>query len=329
MENYIPPFEITDYILMKVSQICEKVGIISSTMNFDSRLHLRRNNRIRSIYSSLKIEANSLSLDQVRDVINGKLVLGEAKEIQEVKNAYEAYESLLEINTTSIDDLLKYHGILTKYLLNETGKFRSKEEGVFDGETCIFVAPPARYVRELIEQLIQWMGNVQDVLHPLIIACVFHYEFVFIHPFADGNGRMARLWHTAILTKWRDIFAYIPLESQIEKFQNEYYDAISICHKNGSSTVFIEFMLEQLDLILDEVMSKHKDDEALSECEKKLLNVMEYDVPYTRDSLMSRVNIKSIRSFRDNYLVPAMKSGLVQMTIPDKPNSRNQRYIKK
>ena len=119
------------------------------------------------------------------------------------------------------------------------------------------------------------------------------------------------------------------MESQIEKFQNEYYDAISICHKNGSSTVFIEFMLEQLDLILDEVMSKHKDDEALSECEKKLLNVMEYDIPYTRDSLMSRVNIKSIRSFRDNYLVPAMKSGLVQMTIPDKPNSRNQRYIKK
>jgi len=145
-----------------------------------------------------QIEANSLSLGQVRDVINGRLVLGEQKEIQEVKNAYAAYESLSEINPYSIKDLKKFHGIMTKYLVEECGEFRHGEEGVFNGDECIFMAPPAQFVPQLMDELFEWMKKSRNSVHPLIMSSVFHYEFVFIHPFADGNGRMARLWHTAI-----------------------------------------------------------------------------------------------------------------------------------
>ena len=233
----------------------------------------------------------------MRDVINGKLVVGEQKEIQEVKNAYAAYEKISEINPYSIKDLKCFHGIMTKYLVEESGDFRVGQEGVFNGEQCIFMAPPAQFVPQLMEELFNWMKRSQREVHPLILSSVFHYEFVFIHPFADGNGRMARLWHTAILSKWKPIFEYIPLESQIEKFQEDYYDAIEKCHMAGESTLFIEFMLEQIDKILDEFSIQFsRNNEQLSEYVKKLLEIMEYDVP--------------------------------QMTIPDKPNSRNQRYVK-
>lgn len=200
---------------------------------------MRKNNRIKSIHSSLKIEANSLTLGQVRDVINGKAVLGEQKEIQEVKNAYTAYEHLVEINPYDIRHLKKFHGIMTKYLVEESGEFRSGEEGVFNGEQCIFMAPPARFVPQLMNDLFAWMKEARKDIHPLILSSVFHYEFVFIHPFADGNGRMARLWHTAILSKWKQVFEYIPIESRIEKFQDEYYDAIAQCHVAGESTILL------------------------------------------------------------------------------------------
>ncbi|ETT05659.1 Fic/DOC family protein, partial [Fusobacterium sp. CM21] len=226
MEKYNPPFIITDEILMYVSSISEKIGQITATGNLDTRPYLRRNNRIKSIHSSLKIEANSLSLGQVRDVINGKTVLGEQKEIQEVKNAYDAYEHLSEINPYDIKDLKKIHGIMTKYILRESGEFRIGEEGVFNGEECIFMAPPAKFVPQLVSELFDWMKKNHNKIHPLIMSCIFHYEFVFIHPFSDGNGRMARLWQTVILSKWKKIFEYIPIESQIEKFQEEYYDVI-------------------------------------------------------------------------------------------------------
>ena len=167
----------------------------------------------------MKIEANSLTLGQVRDVINGKVVLGEQKEIQEVKNAYAAYERLSKIDPYSIRHLKQFHGIMAKYLVEEAGEFRSGEEGVFNGDQCIFMAPPARLIPQLMNELFEWMKESQGEVHPLILSSVFHYEFVFIHPFSDGNGRMARLWHTAILAKWKPVFEFIPIESQIEKFQ--------------------------------------------------------------------------------------------------------------
>ena len=330
MGEYKPPFTITNKILSYVASISEKIGRITAISSLETKPHLRKNNRIKSIHSSLKIEANSLSLGQVRDVINGKNVFGEQKEIQEVKNAYNAYEQLSKIDPFDIQILKQYHGIMTKYLVEESGKFRSGEEGVFNGDECIFMAPPARFVPQLMNDLFDWMKEAREIVHPLILSSVFHYEFVFIHPFSDGNGRMARLWHTAILSKWKPVFEYIPIESQIEKFQDEYYNAIAKCHVDGESTFFIEFMLSQIDKILDDVSAQVSEkNEYLSESVQKLLEVMEYDVPYTSSALMEKLGLKAKEGFRRNYLHPAIEMNLVQMTIPDKPSSRNQRYVKK
>ena len=329
MGEYKPPVTRTNKRLSYVSSISEKIGRITLISNMEKKPHLRKNNRIKSIHSSLRIEDNSLTLNQVRDVINGKIVLGEQREIQEVKNAYCAYGKIAEINPYSIRDLKKYHGIMTKYLEEQSGDFRRGEEGVFHGDECIFMAPPAQYVPQLMEELFAWMKEVAREIHPLILSSIFHYEFVFIHPFSDGNGRMARLWHTAILYRWKPIFEYIPIESQIEKFQDDYYEAIAKCHVAGESTLFIEFMLAQVDKILDEItVQVDEDNEQLTEYIKKLLGVMEYDVPYTSNTLMEKLGLKSREGFRKNYLRPALDLQMIEMTIPDKPNSRNQRYRK-
>ena len=330
MSGYTPPYEITDKILSLVASISEKIGRVTERSNLDSKPHLRKNNKIKSIHSSLAIEANSLSLGEVKDVLNGKIVLGAEKEIQEVKNAYIAYDEISTIDVYNLKELKRLHGIMTKYLVDISGEFRLGEEGVFDGDKCIFMAPPARLVPEQMENLFTWMEKSKDIVHPLILAAVFHYEFVFIHPFTVGNGRMARLWHTAILTKWQPIFEFIPIESQIEKFQSGYYHAISKCHIDGTSTAFIEFILEQINAILDEIGSSFTSPaSSISEYVSKLLNVMEFDTPYTANEILSLLGLKSKEALRKNYLNPAINDGLVIMTEADKPNSRNQRYIKK
>ena len=277
MEKYRPPYSITNAMLARVASISEKLGRIGALHSMESKPHLRRNNRIRSIHSSLKIEANSLSLTQVREVIAGRAAIGDRKEIQEVKNAYAAYEMLNEIDPYSITDILKLHEVMTRYTVDESGAFRKGEEGVFNGERCLFMAPSSRLVPELMEKLFMWLGEAHETVHPLILSSVFHYEFVFIHSFADGNGRMARLWHTAILSQWKPVFAYIPLENQIEKFQEDYYRAIAECHKAGNADLFIEFMLEQTDHLLDEISITADEEETASEYVKKLLSVMEYE----------------------------------------------------
>lgn len=200
-------------------QYIGKLGRISTVHALETKPHLRRNNRIKSIHSSLRIEANSLSLGQVRDVLNGRLVLGEQREIQEVKNAYAAYEKLPEIDPFDLEELKKLHGIMTQFLEEESGMFRTGEEGVFRGDRCIFVAPPAMRVPDLMEDLLSWMTRSRKTLHPLILSAVFHYEFVFIHPFADGNGRMARLWHTAILSKWKPILPISRWKARLSGFR--------------------------------------------------------------------------------------------------------------
>lgn len=328
MNSYTPPYAITPQILNLVDKIASKTTKLQINKALDTHPRLRRINRIKSIHASLKIEANSLSFNQVEDVLAGNLVLGPQNEIQEVKNAYNAYEQLGKLNPYSLKDLLTAHSMLTKYLLAESGSFRQGEEGVFSGNKCIFMAPPARFVPSLMEQLFSWLQEVKNSLHPLLIAAIFHYEFVFIHPFADGNGRLARLWHTALLAQWQPIFAYIPLESQIEKFQQGYYDAISHCHTEGSSTVFIEFILQQLDSILDEVMDQSRNSTLiLDERVQKLLAIMEPEIPYAATTLMKKLQLKSRLSFREHYLLPALELQLIKMTIPEKPTSRNQRYV--
>lgn len=330
MSDYVPPYQITDQILTLVGQISEKIGSITQRSNLDAKPHLRKNNKIKSIHSSLAIEANSLTLGEVKDVINGKTVLGAEKEIQEVRNAYAAYDEIANLDVYSLQELQRLHGIMTKYLTDVSGSFRLGEEGVFSRDTCIFMTPPAIFVPMLMEDLFGWMKHSQGKVHPLILAAVFHYEFVFIHPFTDGNGRMARLWHTAILTKWQPIFEFIPIESQIEKFQNGYYDAIAKCHRNGNSTVFIEFMLEQINAVLDEIaVAVTAPGSNISEYVGRLLSVMEYDTGYSANELLALLGLRSKETLRKNYLNPAISNSLVAMTEPDKPNSRNQRYIKK
>ena len=188
MDKYIPPFTITNKMLELVGSIMEKVGKLDNFSNLNKMPVLRRNNRIHSIHSSLAIEANSLSFNQVKDVINGKLVFGDQKEIQEVKNAYKAYEMMKETNPYSIKDLLKIHGVMTFLTVEESGVFRKGEEGVFDeNDNCIFIAPKPEFVEPLMTDLFNWMKESKDKVHPLILSSIFHYEFVFIHPFSDEN----------------------------------------------------------------------------------------------------------------------------------------------
>ena len=328
--DYTPPFELTADILNRVSSISEKLGEINVYHNLDSKPHLRRNNKIKSIQSSLAIEANSLSVDEVRDVINGHTVLGPEREITEVRNAYEAYENILSFNPYSLNDLKKAHRTLTKNLISDAGKFRKGNEGVFDGDKVIFIAPPPDNVEPLMTALFEWMKGNRNGINPLVLSSVFHYEFVFIHPFSDGNGRTARLWQNVILSNWKEIFQFVPIETEIGKRQNDYYKAISDSHISGKSNAFIDFMLECIDVAVDQVFKQARsNDDAYSEYVRKLLDVMEFDVSYTCKDLMNRLGLKSKETFRKNYLHPAISLNLITMTIPDKPQSRNQRYVKK
>ncbi len=330
MTDYNPPYTITNKMLKLVSSISEKAGMADAYGDLDSRPHLRRNNRIRSIHSSLKIEANSLTFGQVKDVINGKTVIGSAQEIMEVRNADNAYGRIKDVDPYSIRDLKMMHGIMEKNIIADAGRFRNGEEGVFRGDQCIFIAPPPNMVPSLMNDLFKWMKKNRNDIHPLIMSAVFHYEFVFIHPFSDGNGRLARLWHTVLLTAWEPVFEYIPLENQIEKFQDGYYQAISDCHVAGNSDLFIEFMLERINEIITETVDQIKHpDEMLSKYVKQMLSVMDFNVPYTLVEIMNKLSLSSKDNFHKNYMDPALESGLVKMTIPDKPNSRNQRYIRK
>ena len=330
MDNYIPPFDITNIMLDRISSIMKKVGKLDNYKDLNKMPVLRRNNRIRSIHSSLAIEANSLSFDQVKDIIDGKKVIGPQDEIQEVKNAYEAYKLIKMVNQYSIKDLKKVHGVMTYLTVDESGEFRKGNEGVFDEKgNCIHVCPPPEQVDELMKQLFKWMEDNNGIVHPLILSSVFHYEFVFIHPFKDGNGRTARLWQNVILSNWEEIFEYVPIESQIKKYQEEYYSSIANCDHNGNSTEFIEFMLKMIDETLEDLMdSTSVQANHVSSYVNKLLDVMESGVAMTTSELMEKLNMKSRISFRDNYLNPALENGLIKMTNPDKPTSKNQMYFK-
>jgi len=325
---YKPPFTITNEMLLRSMSITEKLGRITSFQSLKRMPTLRKNNKIKSIHSSLVIEANSLSLDQVRDVIAGKIVIGPQKEIQEVKNAYKAYEMINEFDEYSEADLLKAHGILTYLTVDESGKYRNHGEGVFSGEQVIFVAPSQDLVPGLMNNLFNWLKNDNET--PMLLkSCLFHYEFVFIHPFSDGNGRTVRLWQSVLLTKWNPIFEYIPIETQIQKYQSEYYDKISECHKNGNSDRFVEFMLRLIDETLDEVIvNVSREAKNISDQVNRLLDVMEPDIPLSANEIMNRLGIKSKETLRARYLNPAIENGLIKMTLPDKPNSKNQRYVK-
>ena len=245
MRNKKPPFEITNTMIHQVAEIAELVGKLTSTNQLSANPTLRRTNRIRTIHGSLAIEQNTLSLEQVTAVLNGKQVLAPPKDIAEVKNAYEIYERLEDLDPYSVDDLLTAHGIMTRGLVEESGVFRSRPVGVVDqeGHVLHFGTLP-QYVPDLVMELLDWTKNSD--IHMLIRSCVFHYELELIHPFAEGNGRIGRLWHTLLLSKWNPTLAWLPVESMIHARQPEYYAAINASNNAGESTVFIEFILSTI-----------------------------------------------------------------------------------
>jgi len=254
--TYIPPFTVNDEITTFVAEIAEAVGHLTASAEQMPTPQLRRENRIKTIQSSLAIENNSLSLDQVTAIVEGKRVLGAPNEIQEVKNAIDAYELLLELDPYKEKDLLKAHKLMMTDLVQESGRFRSGGVGVFNGEVCLHMAPPAQRVPLLIGELLDWVKSTKT--HPLISSCVFHYEFEFIHPFADGNGRMGRMWQTLLLMQWKPIFAWIPVETIVKQHQQEYYAAIMKSDYEASSTPFIVFMLGCLKEVLVEMMESNQ-----------------------------------------------------------------------
>ena len=260
-ERYIPPFTMTDEITNLVIEIAEITGAMTVSEQLSKNPKLRRVNRVRSIHSSLAIEQNSLTKEQVSDIINGKRVLGPPQDIREVQNAYEAYEIMTKLNPYAVKDLLKAHKIMMGGLVKEAGVFRSKGVGVYAGEQLIHAGTLANYVPGLIGQLFDWLKKSN--LHPLIKGCIFHYEFEFIHPFVDGNGRLGRLWHTLILAKWQEFFLWIPIETIIHKRQDDYYKALNASNAVSESTIFVQFMLLLIRDLLKElshngVMNKEK-----------------------------------------------------------------------
>ena len=251
MTNKQPPFEINERIMADVIEIAELVGRVSVTDKISMNPTLRRTNRIQTIYSSLAIEQNTLDIEQVTAVLSGKRVIAPPKDIAEVQNAYEIYDNMDKLNPYSIDDLLKAHSVMERGLLNEAGEFRSRPVGVADSEgNILHFGTLPQYVPKLVQELLEWTEKSE--IHLLIKSCVFHYEFELIHPFADGNGRMGRLWHTLLLSKWNPIFAWLPIEFIIHDNQSEYYNAINVSNNNGNSTVFIEFMLSVIKQALQE-----------------------------------------------------------------------------
>ena len=260
---YQPPFTLTNTMLRQVANIAEKIGEWRALQQTDKVPQLRRGNRIKTIQASLAIEHNTLSLEQVTAVIDGKSVLGLPREIQEVKNAFTAYESALQMNPTSVDQLLKAHALLMAGLVDDAGQFRHGGVGIFQEKQLVHMAPPAKQVPRLIEDLMHWLQ--QTDLHPLIASCVFHYEFEFIHPFSDGNGRMGRLWQTVILSHWQSVLGYLPVETVIKAHQQRYYALLGEADEQADCTAFVEFLLSAIDQTLSEATTQETAQETTQE----------------------------------------------------------------
>jgi Fic family protein len=248
-----PPYQITNRILELIASISEKIGEINAAYLFKPPTELRKKNRIKTIQSSLEIEGNSLSLDQVTAILNNKRIIAPEKDIVEVKNAIEAYENLENYNHTSLTSFCKAHAILMKGLIENVGKIRTKSVGIVKGVTITHIAPPGDIVKSLVKDLFDYLKKEKDLI--LIKSCVFHYEIEFIHPFMDGNGRIGRLWQTVILRQYSPVFEFLPIESLIKARQSEYYRILGESDNKGDSTGFIEFMLQIINESLEELLT--------------------------------------------------------------------------
>ena len=325
--KYQPPYTITYKIIYLIAQISENIGRLTVLEEIQDSLKLRKANRIRTIQGSLAIEGNTLSTEQITAILNGKTVIAPPKEVQEVRNAIKAYEAFQQWQPSQESDLLQAHQILMTGLIDEVGQYRHGGVGVMSGDRVVHMAPPANQINRLMVDLLDWLNDSE--VHPLIQSSVFHYEFEFIHPFADGNGRMGRLWQTLILSRWNPIFANIPVESLIYQNQKAYYEALQASTDRTDSAPFIEFILQMiLDAILSSTDTAQDSDHVtaqVSDQVQRLLSAMKQE-DYTLAELMQLVGLTHRATFQRNYLNPAIEVGLIKRTIPDKPKSPKQRY---
>lgn len=317
--SYEPPFKITSQIIDLISQISEAVGEINSLENSPRHLELRKENRIKTIHSSLAIENNSLSLEQITAIIEGKRVLGSPNEIQEVKNALQAYELLLTLNPYEEKDLLKAHKLMMADLVERNGKYRKDGVGIFDGNQVVHLAPTADRVPFLMSDLFEWLKN-SDV-HPLIKSCVFHYEFEFIHPFQDGNGRMGRLWQTVILKEWKSVFAWLPIETLIKENQVEYYNALNSSDSDANSTNFTVFMLQTILRTIKEIIETEKKitlkiTVKITANQKKILEAIKQNPFVTQEELSSIVGIAKLNINKN--MKKLQEQGIIERVGADK-----------
>ena len=319
-KSYQPPYTITPAILNLVAQIGEAVGRLTVLTDQAKALKLRRINRIRTIRGSLAIEGNTLSEEQITAILEGRLVIAPPREVQEVRNAIAAYDRFDTWQPEIETDLLEAHRILMSGLIDEAGVYRRGGVGVLAGGDVIHMAPPADRVPALMRDLFLWLAGSDA--HPLVTGSVFHYEFEFIHPFSDGNGRVGRLWQSLILAHWNPLFADIPVESLVFEHQAEYYRALQESTNQTDSAPFIDFMLR---MILNAVTTAAPQvAPQVTPQVAQLLSVIRGEM--SREDLQSSLKLHDRKSFRERYLKPALAAQLIEMTIPDKPNSRLQKY---
>jgi Fic family protein len=329
--RYQPPYTITSKIIHLVSQISESIGRLTALIQIEDSLKLRKANRIQTIQGSLAIEGNTLSTEQITAILNGKPVIAPPKEVQEVRNALKAYEEIHNWRPELEHDLLQAHQTLMAGLIDEVGQYRHGGVGVMSGDRVVHMAPPANQVNRLMGDLLHWLAEGNE--HPLIKSSIFHYEFEFIHPFADGNGRMGRLWQTLILSQWNPIFLNIPVESLIYQNQKAYYDALQASTDRADSAPFIEFILQ---MILDAIVASSSSDQDTAQVSdqdtvqasdqvKRLIEKMEHK-EYSLSELIALLDLSHRATFQKNYLNPALEAGLLERTLPDKPKSPKQKY---
>ena len=321
--RYEPPFKITAAIISLIAAISEAVGRLEAGANA-GLLHLRRINQIRTVQGSLAIEGNTLSIEQITAIIDGKRVIAPPREILEVRNALKIYEMLDQLQPDSLSDLLLAHKILMSNLTDDAGAFRKKGVGVMAGERVVHMAPPAQRVPGLINELLAWLQRTDQ--HPLIASSVFHYEFEFIHPFSDGNGRMGRLWQTLILCRKQSLYSAIPVESMIYERQQQYYDALKKSTENSDSSYFIEFMLETILATIRTVFNPEVTPEVIPEVKRMLELLNSSRNAMSRREIQQKLGLSDEKHFREFYLQPSIAGGLIEMTVPERPTSRLQKY---
>jgi len=320
---YNPVYTITDEILNLVASIAARVDVLAIQSNMGKNPKLLRLNRLRSIHSSLAIENNTLSLEQVTALFEGKRIIAPPQDICEAQNAFEAYDRLLGFDPYDVMDLLTAHQILMKDLVKTPGQFRSGHIGVVRGNTVVHIAPPADSVSGLMADLLRWTKGAK--VHPLVKSCVFHYEFEFIHPFPDGNGRMGRMWQTLLLYRWKEIFAWLPVETMILERQQEYYAALGRSNDAADCTEFVLFMLRAIHDTLGRYAHSDQDNDQVSDQVKRLMGAIGARA-LSAVELMELLDLKHRPTFRKNYLHPALEAGLIEMTLPETPNARGQKY---